>query len=65
MQGAAHGCIVAQFLGIDLANRDEWYEGGGAYGKTKYEIGAGMVEMYQSQAMWNNRQHPKVSQRIF
>ena len=35
------------FLGIDLACPDDWYSGGGKYGETKYEIGAGMVEMYQ------------------
>eukprot|EP01052_Picozoa_sp_SAG31_P042450 SAG31_NODE_6742_length_1903_cov_1.584257_2_plen_263_part_00 len=50
------------FLGIDLASPEDWYRGGGKYGETKYEIGAGMVEMYQSQAMWNNRQHPTLHQ---
>jgi hypothetical protein len=51
---------IETFLGVDLADQSSWYTGGGSYGETKYEIGAGMVEMYQSQAIWDNRQHPKV-----
>lgn len=42
------------FLGIDRNNPNEWYE---AEMADNY---AGMVEIYQHQALWNNRQHPRV-----
>jgi ectoine hydroxylase-related dioxygenase (phytanoyl-CoA dioxygenase family) len=47
-------CIQAiwDFLGIDRHNPDDWYRPPLPRG--------GMVEMYQHQAMWDNRQHPRI-----
>lgn len=42
------------FLGMDRNNPEDWYR---APHRTN-----GMVEMYQHQALWNNRQHPRVYQ---
>jgi hypothetical protein len=54
---------IATLLRMDLSNPCDWYnDSGGAYGKAPLEIGAGMVELYQSQGMWNNRTAPKVHQ---
>lgn len=39
-------------LGIDKNNPDDWY-------RSPLPVG-GMIEMYQHQAMWNNRQHPVI-----
>lgn len=55
---------IWQFLAIDPRNREEWY---------KHEpyrrdnmcspiSAAGMVEIYQHQALWDNRQYPRVYQ---
>lgn len=40
-------------VGADPADRATWYRPG-------IVSGAGMVEMYQYQSMWDNRQHPRV-----
>ena len=48
---------------MDLANPEDWYnESGGVYGAAPLEVGAGMVELYQTQGMWDNRTAPKVHQ---
>jgi ectoine hydroxylase-related dioxygenase (phytanoyl-CoA dioxygenase family) len=55
---------IWQFLAMDPDDSETWY---------KYKpytrddrsspiSGAGMVEMYQHQALWDNRQHPKIHQ---
>jgi ectoine hydroxylase-related dioxygenase (phytanoyl-CoA dioxygenase family) len=55
---------IWQFLDMDPDDQESWY---------KYKpytrddrcspiSGAGMVEMYQHQALWDNRQHPKIHQ---
>ncbi|MFT5088127.1 MAG: ectoine hydroxylase-related dioxygenase (phytanoyl-CoA dioxygenase family) [Candidatus Latescibacterota bacterium] len=55
---------IWQFLDMDPDDSETWY---------KYKpytrddrsspiSGAGMVEMYQHQALWDNRQHPKIHQ---
>ena len=43
---------IWEFLQIDRNNPEEWYNP--PVRKT------GMVELYQHQALWNNRQHPRV-----
>lgn len=45
---------VWAFLGMDRDDPDDWY-------REPMRVG-GMVEMYQTQGLWNNRQHPKVHQ---
>ena len=40
------------FLGMDRDDPGDWY-------REPHRIG-GMVEMYQSPGLWNNRQHPRV-----
>lgn len=45
---------VWAFLGMDRNDPDDWYR--------EPMRNGGMVEMYQSQGLWNNRQHPRVHQ---
>jgi hypothetical protein len=45
---------IWEFLGMDRDNPDDWYRPPHRHG--------GMVEMYQHQALWDNRQHPRVYQ---
>jgi ectoine hydroxylase-related dioxygenase (phytanoyl-CoA dioxygenase family) len=42
------------FLGMDRNNPDDWYR--------EPLTPGGMVELYQHQALWDNRQHPRVHQ---
>jgi hypothetical protein len=44
--------VMWDFLQIDRHNPDDWYREPVRRG--------GMVELYQHQALWNNRQHPRV-----
>ncbi|MDA0746287.1 MAG: phytanoyl-CoA dioxygenase family protein [bacterium] len=44
--------LVWNFLGMDRDDPDDWY-------REPHRTG-GMVEVYQHQALWNNRQHPRV-----
>ena len=54
---------IGALLRMDLSNRSDWYnDSGGEYGKAPLERGPGMVELYQSQGMWDNRTAPKVHQ---
>ena len=51
----------AALLGMDMANPAEWYnDSGGEYGQAPLEVGPGMVELYQSQGLWDNRCAPRV-----
>ncbi len=43
-----------EFVGADPNNRETWYH--------KPITPGGMVEIYQHQTMWNNRQNPKIHQ---
>ena len=45
---------VFKFLGMDRSNPSDWYR--------EPLRPNGMVEMYQHQALWDNRQHPRVHQ---
>jgi len=45
---------IWDFLGMSPDEPDDWYREPATKG--------GMVEMYQTQGLWNNRQHPKVHQ---
>lgn len=45
---------IWEFLGMDRNNPDDWYR--------DPLRPNGMVELYQHQAMWDNRQHPRVYQ---
>ena len=46
---------IWDFLGMDREDPDDWY-------REPHKPGGGMVEMYQHQAMWDNRQHPRLYQ---
>lgn len=46
--------MLYDFLGFDRDNPDDWY-------RLPLTRG-GMCEIYQHQALWNNRQHPRVHQ---
>lgn len=46
--------MLYDFLGFDRTNPDDWYRPPLSRG--------GMTEIYQHQALWNNRQHPRVHQ---
>jgi hypothetical protein len=43
---------IWEFLGVDRNDREAWY--------TAPISKAGMLEMYQTQSLWNNRQYPRV-----
>jgi hypothetical protein len=45
---------IWQFLGVDRNDPEAWYRAPISR--------AGMLEMYQTQSLWNNRQHPRVHQ---
>jgi Phytanoyl-CoA dioxygenase (PhyH) len=45
---------IFAFLGMDPNNPEDWY-------REPHRTG-GMVEFYQHQALWNNRQHPRMHQ---
>ncbi|MSS73681.1 MAG: hypothetical protein EXS64_19665 [Candidatus Latescibacteria bacterium] len=44
--------VLWTFLGMDPNDPDDWY-------REPHRKG-GMVEIYQHQALWNNRQHPRI-----
>jgi hypothetical protein len=46
--------MIWDFLGLDRNDPEDWYRDPLPKG--------GMIEIYQHQAMWNNRQHPKLYQ---
>ena len=46
--------VVWEFLGMDPNDPDDWY-------REPHKPG-GMVEIYQHQALWDNRQHPRLYQ---
>jgi hypothetical protein len=50
-----HAVVAAiwAFLGMDGNDPDDWY-------REPHRPGAGMVELYQHQALWDNRQYPRV-----
>lgn len=47
---------IEEYTGIDLNNPDAWYHG------THPPHGNGMLELYQHQALWDNRQCPRIHQ---
>lgn len=51
-----------QFEGKDPQDRNTWYQKPNAEMKMKELTNTGMVEIYQHQYMWDNRQYPKVHQ---
>lgn len=51
-----------QFEGKDPQDIDTWYQKPNAEMKMKELTNTGMVEIYQHQYMWDNRQHPKIHQ---
>ena len=58
---------ISEFLGIDFDNHNSWYsiapsvnkDNGDGKGPVSL---AGMVELYQHQALWDNRQYPLIHQ---
>ncbi len=48
--------LIEEYTGIDLADPEAWYHG------THPPHGNGMIELYQHQALWDNRQFPRVHQ---
>lgn len=46
--------LIWEFLGMDPNDPEDWYREPHRHG--------GMVEVYQHQALWNNRQHPRIYQ---
>jgi hypothetical protein len=57
--------VVAElgtFLQVDdwRGDREQWYEGAKPYEQGVWAITPGTVEMYQTQGMWDIRQHPAV-----
>ncbi len=54
--------VIWDFLEIDPESRDDWYKWVPfSYENPQTPIGeAGMVSLYQHQALWDNRQYPRV-----
>ena len=48
--------LIEEYTGIELADPDAWYHG------THPPHGNGMIELYQGQALWDNRQSPRIHQ---
>ena len=48
--------IIEKYTGIDLADPEAWYHG------THPPHGNGMIELYQHQSLWDNRQSPRIHQ---
>jgi hypothetical protein len=46
--------LIWSFLGMDPNDPEDWY-------REPHRTG-GMVEVYQAQALWDNRQHPRIHQ---
>ncbi|MCB9150012.1 MAG: phytanoyl-CoA dioxygenase family protein [Caldilineaceae bacterium] len=46
--------VMWEFLGMDPADPATWYSQPGWHSRT------GMVELYQHQALWDNRQYPRI-----
>lgn len=52
--------IIWEFMEMDRDDPETWYRpGDGDAGKPKLKE-SGMAELYQHQALWDNRQHPRV-----
>lgn len=51
-----------EYEGKDPEDANTWYKKAGAEMKMKELTNTGMVEIYQHQFMWDNRQYPKVHQ---
>lgn len=53
---------VFQFLDMDQSDPESWYTLADVPDGAKLPHNAGgMVEIYQTQSLWNNRQHPRVA----
>jgi ectoine hydroxylase-related dioxygenase (phytanoyl-CoA dioxygenase family) len=52
--------FIWEFEDKNQDNQDTWYTEPRAEMKMKELAGTGMVEVYQNQHLWNNRQHPKI-----
>ena len=52
--------VIWDFMDMDRDDRDSWYSAPqGEFGMVELSR-SGMVELYQHQALWDNRQHPRV-----
>jgi ectoine hydroxylase-related dioxygenase (phytanoyl-CoA dioxygenase family) len=56
--------VIWEFLDMDRNNPEDWYKYSPYTRDNKRSMisAAGMVEIYQHQALWNNRQYPKIHQ---
>ncbi len=55
---------IWEFLEMDPNDPEDWYKHTPYRGRNRASMisASGMVEIYQHQALWNNRQHPRVHQ---
>ena len=52
--------VIWDFMDMDRDDPDSWYSAPqGEFGMVELSR-SGMVELYQHQALWDNRQHPRV-----
>lgn len=59
-QAAATAAFLWEFEEKDPTNPDTWYTAPRADMEMKELVGTGMVEVYNNQHLWNNRQMPRV-----
>lgn len=52
--------VIWDFMDMDRDDPDSWYRPGDGDDSTPKLSSAGMAELYQHQALWDNRQHPRV-----
>ncbi|MBZ0296043.1 MAG: phytanoyl-CoA dioxygenase family protein [Anaerolineae bacterium] len=52
--------LIYEFQGIDREDRDSWYSVPVGWGPEVIRSAGGMLEVYQHQALWDNRQNPRV-----
>ena len=52
--------VIWDFMDMDRDDPDSWYRSQDGDDSTPKLSSAGMAELYQHQALWDNRQHPRV-----
>lgn len=59
-QAAETAAFLWEFESKDPADQSTWYTLPRAEMEMKELVGTGMVEVYNNQVLWNNRQHPEI-----
>lgn len=52
--------LIYEYQGVERDNPETWYQVPVGWGGTAVRSEGGMLEVYQHQALWDNRQHPRI-----